>query len=140
MTAAKVPWFLTETLMVTWPRTGPTHLRIPGVVVCIAMITKSGSRSRKTLPDGNVGPPGGICWRPRCCASDADGGRARAATTMTVSNVPDRVMTFQWPGAAPCDLVVFSSARLVLRNESITLGGICDRAVRRGWTKALASG
>src|SRR5262249_12891325 len=49
MTAAKFPWFLTKTLMVTWPRTGATHLRIPGVVVCIAMITKSGSRSRRTV-------------------------------------------------------------------------------------------
>jgi hypothetical protein len=21
-----------------------------------------------------IGPPGGICWRPRCCASDAEAG------------------------------------------------------------------
>ena len=90
--------------MVTWPRTGPTHLTIPGVVVCMAMITKSGNGSRKTLPEGNSGPPGGICWRPRCCASDADGGRARAATTMTVSNVPDRVMTQPLPMAGSCAL------------------------------------
>jgi hypothetical protein len=87
------------------------------------MMSKSGSRSRRTLPEGNIGPPGGICWRPRCCACDADGGRARAAMTMTASNAPDRVMTQPLSNGRELRLAISlftSSARLLLRGLSTT--------------------
>src|SRR5215475_562626 len=105
MTAATVASFLISTVMVTWPVKGRMHLTSPAEN---AVNLKSGNGWSKTLPEETTGPPGGICWRPRCCASEAGGGSASAATRATVSNGADRGMTepLSLPGAAPCDLVV----------------------------------
>jgi hypothetical protein len=72
MTAAPFPTFLTKTEKLAWPMKGRMHLTSGDGI--IETIIKSGNSPAKTLPEGMIGPPGGICWRPRCCASDAEAG------------------------------------------------------------------
>src|SRR5262249_13030833 len=72
MTAATVASFLISTVMVTWPVKGRMHLTSPAEN---AVNLKSGNGWSKTLPEETIGPPGGICWRPRGWAGSAGGRR-----------------------------------------------------------------
>src|SRR5262245_47297496 len=78
MTAATVASFLISTVMVTWPVKGRMHLTSPAEN---AVNLKSGNGWSKTLPEETIGPPGGICWRPRCCACEAGGSDDAAQLT-----------------------------------------------------------
>jgi hypothetical protein len=122
ITAGPFPLFLIPSETVVLPTEGPVQIA-PDENASVIIKSGNSPGPRRTLPEGNIGPPGGILLAPRCCASDADGGRARATTTITVSNVPDRVIT--QPLAGSCALrsqrapgfCVLSLARLGIRHR-----------------------